>query len=216
MAVKASASITLTRVDDGLDAAVQSDTAPEDTSYLWCDTSVEPPLLKQWDGTEWVIVGDSTEQIESLRESIVNTIDVTRGSIIMEVGQQYYSKDETETLISDINTKFTQTKDSFEMQFTSITGDIASLNEGTNANFEEIKQYIRFEDGNIILGKTGNEITLRIENDRITFLQAGKEVAYFSESKLYVTDGQFINSLQIGNFAYIPRANGSLDFKKVR
>jgi hypothetical protein len=86
---------------------------------------------------------------------------------------------------------------------------------GTDAKFEEISKYIRFVDGNIVLGEEGNTLTLQIENDRISFLDSGLEVAYFSNNRLYVTDGEFINSLQLGNFAFIPRENGNLSFKKL-
>jgi hypothetical protein len=86
---------------------------------------------------------------------------------------------------------------------------------GTDAQFEEIRKYIRFVDGNILLGEEGNTLTLRIENDRISFLDSGLEVAYFSNNKLYVTDGEFLNSLQLGNFAFMPRENGNLSFAKI-
>jgi len=58
-------------------------------------------------------------------------------------------------------------------------------NTDTLNRFETIEKYIRFEDGNIILGESGNAITLRIENDRIAFFDNGVEVAYISDSKLY-------------------------------
>ena len=32
---------------------------------------------------------------------------------------------------------------------------------------------------------------------------------------MYITDGQFTQSLKVGAFGFVPRANGSLDFKKV-
>ena len=70
-------------------------------------------------------------------------------------------------------------------------------------------------DGNIVLGEEGNTLTLQIANDRISFLDAGLEVAYFSNHKLYVTDGEFLHSLKLGNFALIPRENGNLSFKKL-
>ena len=81
--------------------------------------------------------------------------------------------------------------------------------------FSEIQKYIRFEDGNIILGESGNELTLRIENDRISFLDDGAEVAYLSNKRLVVLDGHFLHSLQIGNFAFVPRGNGNLSLTKV-
>jgi len=79
----------------------------------------------------------------------------------------------------------------------------------------EIHKYIRFENGDIILGESGNELTLRIENDRISFLDGGAEVAYFSNKQLYVLDGHFIHSLRVGKFAFLPRENGNLSLVKV-
>ena len=47
-------------------------------------------------------------------------------------------------------------------------------------------------------------------------MQNESEVAYVSNGKLYITDGEFTNSLTVGNFAYLPRTNGNLSFKKVK
>ena len=85
----------------------------------------------------------------------------------------------------------------------------------SRTQFELIEKYIRFEDGNIILGEIGNELVLHIENDRIRFLDDGAEVAYLSNKRLYVTDAHFLHSLRVGAFAWVPRANGNLSLVKV-
>ena len=78
-----------------------------------------------------------------------------------------------------------------------------------------IQKYIQFEDGDIILGQKGNAFTQRITNKKNSFYEDGAEVAYFSGRKLNVYDGEFINSLKLGKFAFLPRTNGNLSFKKV-
>ena len=146
----------------------------------------------------------------------VNSVIAQNSSeILLQVSENYYLKDETDTLIASLNTEFSQTKDEFNFKFNQFSQNINDVAAGVDAEFEQWKKYIRFKDGNIILGEEGNEITLRIENDKILFLQNGAQVAYFTNRKLYVTDGEFLNSLKIGNFAFIPRANGNLSFKKV-
>lgn len=142
-------------------------------------------------------------------------IAVTSESITSTVMEEVYLKDDVDALVSAVNTTISHTADDVEIRFTEFSQDVQALAEGTDAQFEEISKYIRFVDGNIILGEDGNTLTLRIENDRISFLDAGLEVAYFSNNKLYVTDGTFINSLQLGNFAFLPRENGNLSFKKI-
>ena len=51
--MRGQAQITITVINDGLDAAISGDTPPEDTSRLWLDTSVDPPTLKRYNGTDW-------------------------------------------------------------------------------------------------------------------------------------------------------------------
>jgi phage minor structural protein len=170
--------------------------------------------------TENRIVEISSDLQEKLNMSLIETesklsaqIAATSESITSTLMQEVYLKDDTDALISSVSTQIEQTAEDIEFRFTEFSQDIEAVAAGTDAQFEEISKYIRFVDGNIILGEEGNTLTLRIENDRISFLDSGLEVAYLSNNKLYVTYGEFINSLQLGNFAFIPRENGNLSFK---
>lgn len=172
--------------------------------------------------TENRFVGISKDLEERLVLGLTETetklsaqITATSESITSTVMEEVYLKADTDALISSVSNQITQTAEDVEIRFTEFSQDIDSVVAGQDAQFEEISKYIRFVDGNIILGEDGNTLTLRIENDRISFLDSGVEVAYFSNNKLHVTDGEFINSLQLGNFAFLPRENGNLSFKKL-
>ena len=199
-----------------LHTVVQSATAPTATTYMWLDTSISPPLLKRYDAetASWVAVNDETEIVYNLEQNVEASIVKSAEDITTQVAERYYLKEETDALVSEVSTTIEQTKDSFTIQFDQFSADIAAVAAGTDAEFEEIRKYIRFVDGKILLGEVGNELELEIANDRISFLQDGAEVAYFTNRQLYVTDAQFIHSLQLGNFAFMPRANGNLSFKK--
>ena len=136
-------------------------------------------------------------------------------SITTTLTDDVYLKDDVDALVSSVSTQVTQTAEDVEIRFNEVSKNITDVVAGTDAQFEEISKYIRFEDGNIVLGEEGNTLTLQIANNKISFLDSGTEVAYFSNNKLYVTDGEFLHSLQLGNFAFIPRSNGNLSFKKV-
>ena len=140
----------------------------------------------------------------------------TSESITSTVMEEVYLKDDTDALIKAVSTQITQTAEDVEIRFNDFAKNIDDVAAGADAKYEEISKYIRFVDGNIVLGEDGNTLTLQIENDRISFLDSGLEVAYFSNNKLYVTDGEFLHSLQLGNFAFVPRSNGNLSFKKNR
>lgn len=154
-------------------------------------------------------------QLQQLQNDLVSLINQTATEINLEVSDKYYSKDATDTLISEVSTAFTQNKDYFEMMFTSFSQSLEDVLNGTNASFEDIRKYIRFEDGNIVLGKIGDEFTVKITHERISFMQGAMEIAYISNSRIYNTALQVLESLQIGAFVWLPRANGNLSFKKI-
>lgn len=158
---------------------------------------------------------NASEAIINAEQNLLASLQVAADNIQSIVSETYTLKDEAEALVSEVSTELTQTKNSFEIEFSSFQANIESIVTNTDAEFEEIKKYIRFVDGQILLGEVGNELELQITNDRISFLQDGAEVAYFSNRKLYVTDAEILHSLQLGNFAFMPRANGNLSFKKI-
>lgn len=200
---------------NGKDAAIQSKTEPADKTYMWLDTSLEPPILKQWNGSAWVVVNDMSNTITQLEQRFEADISTSEKSLKQTMSESYYTKDATDKLVSSLSSSMEHTAQGFEMQFNNLTKNFADVSNNTDTRFNEISKYIRFVDGNIVLGEAGSELVLKIQNDRISFSQNNTEVAYFSNRKLYVTDGEYTNSLQLGKFAFIPRTNGNLSFKKI-
>lgn len=143
---------------------------------------------------------------------LMTLIEQTSTSLRTEVSETYATNDELESTVS---TSMEQLKNSFEFTFTELQKQVENNDLYARDQFTEFKKYIRFENGDIILGEEGNAITLRLENDRIKFLDEGTEVAYISDKQLYITDAHFLNSLRLGNFAFIPRQNGNLSLVKV-
>jgi hypothetical protein len=151
----------------------------------------------------------ATEAVYNMEQNLMASMQVTADNIQTTVAENYYLKDETDALVSSVSTTIEQTKDAVEIQFTQFSQDIEAVAAGTDAEFEEIKKYIRFVDGKILLGELGNELELVIDKERISFFQDGAEVAYFSNRKLYVTDGEYTHSLRVGRLAITPRQNGN-------
>lgn len=201
--------------EPGKDAAIQSPTEPADKTQLWLDTSVDPPLLKQWNGEEWVIVNDTTGEIESLRAEMQKEIGTTADGIKLEVAKNYYTKGEAEQLQSHIGTQLEQTERDFTFKFNEYRKDLNNLEGNVNSEFQNFSKYIHLVDGNIELGAY-DEFKQLITRMKNSFLQNGVEVAYIGNRKVYIMDGEFTNSCQIANFGFIPEDNKSLSFRKVR
>lgn len=160
------------------------------------------------------VYADALARIDNAVKITDSQIGKEKDALRTEISEKYYDKENLDSQFGEISTKLEQTKNSVNIEFTNFKTDIDSSIKQNNVSFTEIHKYIRFIDGNIYLGAEDNPIQLIEKNDRISFVQAGSEVAYFSNNKMYVNDGQFNNTLRIGNFEFSPRPNGSLDFKK--
>lgn len=164
------------------------------------------------------------EKIEASKNDIIMTttkmsassIQSTSDEILFRIQEVYATKDEVPEIISSQTSELKQTVEGWEQTWTTFESTYEGDKNNTDIRFNEIQKYIRYIDGKIILGEVGNELELRIANDRLSFYQNNSEVAYFSNNKLFVTEGEFLDSLQLGKFAFIPRNNGNLSFKKVR
>ena len=133
-------------------------------------------------------------------------------AIMSQVSELYTKVTDFKTYKSDISTQFTQTNQDFTYQFNTLIETINNLDSNSSSQFNNIIRYIRFVDGNIILGEVNNDLMLKISNDKISFLQNGIEVAYMTDNKLYITDGD----LKLINFAFYPRKSENLSFKKIK
>ncbi len=163
------------------------------------------------------------EELEEIRKEVVNNtslIEQTDTQIRLDVASEYVSTGTFDEFRETTETQFTVQADGIEAKFSEMVLMVENVEGETQAQFRELASYIRGyqnEEGQPVLelGSVTSDIILKQTNDRIQFIQSGIEVAYVSNNTLYITDGQFLNSLRIGDFAFIPRANGSLDFKKV-
>ncbi len=152
--------------------------------------------------------------VRAIREAN-SYIQQSANEIKLEVSEKYYNKEKADELLSSIQTMMTQTSNAITFQFNQYK-QVQETLYGSNAKkFTELSRYIRFENGHIILGEQNSPIVLRIENERIVFLQSGVESAYWHNRKFYAVDGEYIHSLKLGKFAFMPRATGNLSFTKV-
>lgn len=161
------------------------------------------------------VYAEALARIDNAVKITDSQIRKEKDALRTEISEKYYDKENLDSQFGEISTKLDQTKNSVNIEFTNFKTDFEASKKQNIASFNEIHKYIRFIDGNIYIGVEGNPIQLIEKNDRLSFVQGGAEVAYFSNNKLYVNDGQFNSTLRIGNFEFSLRPNGSLDFKKV-
>ena len=194
-----------------LDENVRADgRKPNEVRPIWCEVGVIPrahgSAVFTRGQTQNLLISDIGE---NNLYSLTGTFDeASENKVYEESLDAYYTQKPTNI--------FTR-KDTNIYEFNNDKNKLESLAANNTENkFTDISKYIRFVDGAIIIGIEGNPLILRMQNDRISFLENGNEVAYISNRRLYITDAEVITSLTIGNFAFLPRNNGNLSFRKIR
>ena len=170
--------------------------------------------------SSWEAVNEETVKRQSAIEAKAN-------EITSKVSETYVSNSALEHYQKDVESRFTQTNKDFTWtlnqnikttkneiggQIDSVSGTLNGLANKT----AEIKSYMSFDGDALTLGKSGNTFKTQITNQEWAILKDTEKVTYINNKTMYITDGQFTKSLNVGAFGFVPRENGSLDFKKIR
>lgn len=164
---------------------------------------------------ETKVTQDTAYSIKQLETQTQSVIEQSQNSILISVSENTYTKDEVNGLVSSLETSIQTTADGIEIQFTSLEQDLDDVANSADARFNALQTYIRASGGVMTFGEVGSEITLQIENDRIGIYSNGVLLTYWtaddfvSPTKLHIPVG---GKLYLGDFAFIPRSSGSLDF----
>lgn len=138
-------------------------------------------------------------------------------AIILSALESYVETSNFEEYKETVSTQLQILADEIVMNFTSVTEHITDVDGDLQNKFTQIYKYISFADGNITLGSSENAITLTIENDMIVFKKNGLQFGWWDGVDFHT--GNIVVEVneraQFGNFAFVPRSDGSLMFLKV-
>lgn len=196
-------------------------------SYLW-RSNYKYKLEIGNKPTDWTPAPeDVDEAINTERTERQSAIETKANEITSKVSETYVSNSAFEHYQKDVTSQFTQTKNDFTWSISEIvkdaknemSGQIDSVNgrvDGLKQTTDNVNSYMSFDNDGLTLGKSDSAFKTKITNQEWSIQKNGAKVTYINDQTMYITDGQFTQSLKIGNFGFVPRANGSLDFKKIR
>lgn len=168
-------------------------------------------------------VDDAINTERTMRQSAIET---KANEITSKVSETYVSNSAFEHYQNTVSTQFTQTKNDFTWSINQsvtdakneMSGQIDSVNgrvDGLKQTTDNVNSYMSFDNDALTLGKSDSAFKTKITNQEWSIQKNGAKVTYINDQTMYITDGQFTQSLKVGAFGFVPRANGSLDFKKV-
>lgn len=177
---------------DGEDAAIKSDTTPDDKTKLWYDTVNN--VFKYWDGEKWVEA--YTEDIEDAKDAAGNAQESANTAI---------------SSVTNINTSFEKYKNEVRAEFKNTV-------EYVNGKTEVVDTWVRQGSDGVTpfleLGGTGNDLKARLTNSRLGFYEGDKGLAYFGNEKAYMPVAEIDNlsakRVGVGNYAMLDNGDGHL------
>ena len=208
------------KTENLLDIAASTISLGKDVTTLTnADVAGDVKSLSDLHKTTQVIRADYTlgiaASVQATESRLTSLIEQTSESIKLEVSKEFITGDQ---LTESISTTMQQFSDQFLFEFNSLKATVDANDAEGREQFAEIYKYISFKDGDIILGAGDSAITLVIEHDRISFRKSGVELGYWNGTDFHT--GNIVVEVneraQFGNFAFIPRSNGSLSFLKVK
>ena len=117
-------------------------------------------------------------------------------------------KAEQETVLR-LSTELTQTAQGI----TAVINRVEAV-ESENAEVGEIlaayQLTFRMDADGVTIGKSNSGFDVRIDNEKLSFRESGQEIAYVSNSQLFITAAEITQSLTIGNYRFSRMEDGSL------
>lgn len=194
--------------------------------YLWTRYKV---VYKNPASTVYTtpVCDSSWEAVNTERTERQSAIQTKANEITAKVSETYVSNSALNHYKKEVSTQFSQTKSDFTWSINqSVTdaknemnGQINSVNgrlDGLKQTTDNVNSYMSFDNDALTLGKSDSAFKTKITNQEWSIQKNGTKVTYINDQTMYITDGQFTQSLKVGAFGFVPRANGSLDFKKIR
>ncbi len=160
------------------------------------------------------LLSSETESIatdlNAYKKTAQSELALKADEIRSEVYENFVSNDSGEELEERISSQISQTVGNVNETFTQwVTGmkeDISSVGGQIKELISDLEVYIRrgqLEENvyGIEIGRSDSNIKARFTNDRLSFFQGFSEVAYISGNNLYITRGEILDYLKIGNGA---------------
>lgn len=164
----------------------------------------------------------TTETDNEIREQITEqatSITETTEAIIMSALESYVQTGAYDEFKQTVESQLSVMANEILLKFTTTNESIESVNGVVSSEFEKLYEYISIdaETGSMTLGSGQNALTLTLDNNIISFRRNGVQFGWWDGVDFHT--GNIVVEVneraQFGQFAFVPRTDGSLMFLKV-
>ena len=147
---------------------------------------------------------DNTQFVNETISNATTNILQTAENVTISILQGYTTTTDLESYKEEVQNLFNANKDGFQLEFNQLEERINDVGN----EIVERNQFIRMEQGNIIIGKSDSPIQAKFTNDALEFSYNGQTVAKFTNEVLEVKNISVQNQIRFGdNWAIRPGAH---------
>ena len=125
--------------------------------------STRKELTDRVDGSASQVILATQQQITDLQHNV--------NSIILSALENYVETGDFNSYKEEVSTKLSVLTDQLSIDITKVTERIDNVNGDLQAKYDSITKAFRFTSDGLIIGESGNEILLRLDNDVLQFVR---------------------------------------------
>ena len=153
------------------------------------------------------VTESTTQQITDVQQSL--------NSIILAALQNYVETGEFGSYKEEMSSKLELLADQLNLTLTTITERIEDVNGDLQSKYSEVTKAFRFTADGLIIGESGNEILLRLDNDVMQFIRNNTPELMLTAAGVEAHQVK-VTILIIGNVAFMVDGSGDVVVKGVK
>lgn len=183
--------------------------------------------------TDWTPAPEDVDETiinssDEVRQEIVDrsaTIVAEAEGIVAEALKSYTKTDDFNSFKEESVSDIKQNAENISLNFTKTTETTTALDKDLQNTKETISKHFEFTENGLTIKMGENAMKLRLDNDLIGFYKGDIDEADLTKNRFGWWDGidfhtgnivvEVNERAQFGNFAFVPRSDGSLMFLKV-
>lgn len=116
-------------------------------------------------------VDESSSQVIQSTHQQITDLQQNVNSIILSALENYVETGDFDSYKEEVSTKLSVLTDQLSIDITKVTKRIDNVDGDLQSKYSEITKAFRFTSDGLIIGETGNEILLRLDNDVLQFVR---------------------------------------------
>lgn len=116
-------------------------------------------------------VDESSSQVIQATHQQITDLQQNVNSIILSARENYVETGDFDSYKEEVSTKLSVLTDQLSIDITKVTERIDKVDGDLQSKYSEITKAFRFTSDGLIIGETGNEILLRLDNDVLQFVR---------------------------------------------